>query len=146
MADYNVARQIAAQVRRIPGAVDVRVQQVVDMPEFLYSVDRIRAQQIGLTQREVANNLLISLTSSGQTAPNYWLNPQNGVSYSVQVQTPTYKVGSLDAMANTPVTGLGLATPQLFGNLATSSRQTSFAVVNHYNVQAVSDVPRYQRG
>src|SRR6058998_1491351 len=139
-ADYDVAVRLAAELRRIPGAVDVRVQQVVNMPEFLFSVDRIRAQQLGLTQRQVASNLLISLSSSGQTAPNFWLNPQNGVSYSVAVRTPLSKINSLDALTGTPVTAPGLATPQLFGNLATSTRQTAFAVVNHYNTQPVSDV------
>jgi len=139
-ADYDVAVRLAAELRRIPGAVDVRVQQVVNMPEFLFSVDRIRAQQLGLTQRQVASNLLISLSSSGQTAPNFWLNPQNGVSYSVAVRTPLSKINALDALTNTPVTAPGLATPQLFGNLATPIRTTSFAVVNHYNTQPVSDV------
>src|SRR5438445_7521706 len=94
-ADYDVAVRLAAELRRIPGAVDVRVQQVVNMPEFLFSVDRIRAQQVGLTQRQVASNLLISLSSSGQTAPNFWLNPQNGVSYSVAVRTPLSKINAL---------------------------------------------------
>jgi multidrug efflux pump subunit AcrB len=140
MANYHTASRLAAEIRRIPGAVDTRVQQVVNMPEFLFSVDRIRAQQIGLTQREVASNLLISLSSSGQTAPNFWLNPQNGVSYSVAVKTPNYQLNSLDALASTPVTAPGLSKPQLFGNLATVTRQTSFAVVNHYNVQPVTDV------
>src|SRR2546425_12330305 len=140
MADYGVAARLAAELRRIPGAVDVRVQQVVNMPEFLFTVDRIRAQQVGLTQRQVASNLLISLSSSGQTAPNYWLSPQKGVSYGVAARTPLSKINSLDALTNTPVTAPGLATPQLFGNLASATRTTSYAVVNHYNTQPVSDV------
>src|SRR5712664_4043402 len=140
LANYVAARRLAAEMRRIPGAVDVRVQQVVNMPELLFTVDRVRAQEIGLTQRQVASNLLISMSSSGQTAPNYWLNPQNGVSYSVAVRTPTYKLNSLEALASTPVTAPGLAEPQLFGNLATATRRTSFAVVNHYNTQPVADV------
>ncbi len=140
MADYVAAQRLAAEMRRIPGAVDVRVQQVVNMPELLFTVDRVRAQEIGLTQRQVASNLLISLSSSGQTAPNSWLNPQNGVSYSVAVRTPTYKLNSLEALATTPVTAPGLAGPQLLGNLATATRHTSFAVVNHYNTQPVADV------
>ena len=140
MANYRTAQRLVSEIRRIPGAVDTRIQQVVNMPELLFSVDRIRAQQIGLTQREVASNLLISLSSSGQTAPNFWLNPQNGVSYSVAVKTPNYQLTSLDALAKTPVTAPGLAEPQLFGNLASVTRQTSFAVVNHYNVQPVADV------
>jgi multidrug efflux pump subunit AcrB len=140
MADYAVARRLATELQRIPGAVDVRIQQVVNMPELLFSVDRVRAQQIGLTQRQVASNLLISLSSSGQTAPNFWLNPQNGVSYSVAVRTPVYKLTSLEALANTPVTAPGLAAPQLLGNLATVTRRTAFAAVSHYNTQPVTDV------
>jgi multidrug efflux pump subunit AcrB len=140
MANYRIASRLVSEIRKIPGAVDTRVQQVANMPEFLFSVDRNRAQQIGLTQRQVASDLLISLSSSGQTAPNFWLNPQNGVSYSVAVRTPTYQLTSLADLANTPVTAPGLAEPQLLGNLASVSRQTSFAVVNHYNVEPVTDV------
>src|SRR3989454_3672117 len=125
LANYDVATRLAAELRRIPGAVDVRVQQVVNMPEFLFSVDRIRAQQVGLTQRQVASNLLISLSSSGQTAPNFWLNPKNGVSYSVAVRTPLSKINGLDALTNTPVTAPGLTTPQLFGNLASEIGRAS---------------------
>jgi multidrug efflux pump subunit AcrB len=110
------------------------------VPELLFSVDRVRAQQLGLTQRDVANNLLISLSSSGQNAPNFWLNKQNGVSYSVAVQTPQYKLHSMETLSNTPVTAPGLDAPQLFGNLATSVRHTTLGVVSHYNVQAVTDV------
>ena len=141
MADYQMASRLAGEIRRIPGAVDVRVQQVANYPDLLFSVDRTRAMQTGgLTQRQVASDLLISLSSSAQTAPNFWLNPQNGVSYAVQVQTPPDKVNSFEALTNTPVTAPGLAAPQLFGNLAKPTRQTSLGVVNHYNLLPVSDV------
>jgi multidrug efflux pump subunit AcrB len=140
MANYQIATRLAAAVQRVPGAVDVRVQQVANYPELLFSVDRTLAQQIGLTQRQVASNLLISLSSSAQTAPNFWLNPQSGISYTVQVQTPPDKITSFEAMTSTPVTAPGLAAPQLFGNLATARRQTSLGVVNHYNLLPVTDV------
>jgi multidrug efflux pump subunit AcrB len=140
MADYKVASQLAAQIKRVPGAVDVRVQQVVNAPELMFTVDRIRAQQIGLTQSNVASSMLISLSSSAQTAPNFWLNPQNGITYRVNVMTPQYKINTLDMLNRTPVTAPGLPQPQLFGNLATSVRDNGFAVVNHYNVQPVADV------
>ena len=140
LANYRIASHLADEVRRIPGAVDVRVQQVANYPDLLYSVDRIKAQQIGLTQRNVASDLLVSLSSSAQTAPNFWLNPQNGISYTVQVMTPPAKITSLEGLTNTPVTASGLAAPQLFGNLATATRQTSLGVVNHYNLLPVSDV------
>src|SRR5438270_2685565 len=140
MADYQTAIRLAEQIRRIPGAVDVRVQQVASYPDLLFSVDRTLAQQMGLTQRQVASNLLVSLSSSAQTAPNFWLNPQSGISYAVQVMTPPDKITSFEGMTNTPVTAPGLATPQLFGNLVTARRQTSLAVVNHYNLLPVADV------
>jgi multidrug efflux pump subunit AcrB len=126
-------------MRAVPGAVDVRLQQVVDAPELYFSVDRTRASELGLTQRDVAQSLLISLSSSGQTAPNFWLNPQNGVSYAVAVQTPQYRVASMNALETTPVIAPGAA-PQIFGNLATAQRRAGLAVVDHYNVQRVYDV------
>jgi len=140
MANYQIATRLAAAVQRVPGAVDVRVQQVANYPDLLFSVDRTLAQQLGLTQRQVASNLLISLSSSAQTAPNFWLNPQTGISYTVQVQTPLDKITSFEAMTSTPVTAPGLAAPQLFGNLATARRQTSLGVVNHYNLLPVTDL------
>ncbi|MDB4898316.1 MAG: AcrB/AcrD/AcrF family multidrug efflux protein [Gemmatimonadetes bacterium] len=141
LVDYQVASRLASQVKRVAGAVDVRVQQVVNVPELAFEIDRERAQQIGLTERDVATSLLVSLSSSGQTAPNFWLNPQNGNSYRVSVMTPQYRINTLDAINRTPVTGVAaLNPPQLFGNLAASSRQNTFAVVNHYGVQPVADL------
>jgi multidrug efflux pump subunit AcrB len=140
VANYLIAQRLSKAIERIPGAADVRVQQVMDSPELRFSVDRVKAQQIGLTQRGVSGDMLISLSSSGQTAPNFWLNPQNGVQYAVSVMTPQYKMGDMDALANTPVAVDGRSQPQLFGNLTTSSRGVTPAVVNHYNVQPVFDV------
>lgn len=136
---YKVAGAIADSMRHVAGAVDVRQQQVIDAPELFFAVDRTRASQLGLTQRDVAQSLLISLSSSGQTAPNFFLNPQNGVSYQVAVQTPQYRVASLNDLESTPVMAAGVA-PQLFGNLATESRGSGVAVVDHYDVQRVYDV------
>ncbi len=138
--NYEVARELARQIARIPGAVDVRVQQVMDAPELRFAVDRVKAQQLGLSQRDVANNLLVSLASSGQTSPNFWVNPVNGVQYNVNVMTPQYKMATVDALTSTPLTITGPGAPQLFGNLATLSRGVSPAVVNHYNVAPVFDV------
>jgi multidrug efflux pump subunit AcrB len=140
MAAYEVAKQIERQIAAIPGAVDVHLHQVMDYPELRVNVDRLRASQIGLTQRDVANSMLISLSSSGQVAPNFWLNPVNGVSYSVAVQTPQYRIDSFDELARTPIAAPSARAPQLLSNLATFERSTSMAVVNHYNVQPVFDV------
>ncbi len=140
MAAYSVAKQIERQVAKIPGAADVHLHQVMDYPELRVNVDRVKAAQLGLTQRDVANSMLISLSSSGQVAPNFWLNPVNGVSYSVNVQTPQYRIDSFAALARTPITTPSSRSPQLLSNLATFERGSSMAVVNHYNVQPVFDV------
>jgi multidrug efflux pump subunit AcrB len=137
---YDIANQIKTRVAQIPGAVDVHVHQLVNGPDLRVNVDRTRAEQIGLTQNNVAQTMLISLSSSGQTAPNYWLNFQNGVNYQVAVQTPQYKVDTLQDLKNTPVVAPNLPRPELLGNLATVERRESPVIVNHYNVQPVFDV------
>src|SRR5213082_1878056 len=137
---YDIANQIKTRVAQIPGAVDVHVHQLVHGPDLRVNVDRTKAEQIGLTQSNVAQTMLISLSSSGQTAPNYWLNFQNGVNYQVAVQTPQYKMDTLQDLQNTPVVAANLPRPELLGNLATIERRESPVIVNHYNVQPVFDV------
>jgi CzcA family heavy metal efflux pump len=139
-ANYQVAKEIEHRVTQIPGAVDVHIHQQVHAPEVRVNVDRTKASQIGLTQRDVANSLLISLSSSGQTAPNFWLNPVNGVNYSVAVQTPQMRVDSFDALQQTPVSSPSGGSTQLLSNVATLQRGTTTALVSHYNVQPVFDV------
>jgi multidrug efflux pump subunit AcrB len=102
-ANYKIAQKLAARIARIPGAVDVHVHQVVDQPQIRLNVDRAKASQLGLTQRDVTSSMLISLTGSNTVAPNYWLNWANGVNYSVGVQTPQYRINSLDALLRTPI-------------------------------------------
>ena len=138
--NFRVAQQIAAELRGVPGAVDVHVQQVLDAPRIMVDTDRALAQQVGLTQRDVANSLLISLTGSGATTTNFWLNYKNGVSYQVVVQTPQHRVASLDELHRTPVAIAGQASPQLLRNLADFYRTTTPLSLNHYNVQPVFDV------
>jgi CzcA family heavy metal efflux pump len=138
--NYAIAQQIAAQVRQVPGAVDVHVHQVRNTPAILVNVDRERAQELGLTQQNVASNLLISLSSSGQAAPNYWLDPKNGVSYAVAAQTPQYKLDSIDALENTPIADSRSGQDQLLSNVATLGRSQSAQVISHYNVQPVFDI------
>ena len=138
--NYAVALKLANRIREVRGAVDVHIQQVTSYPTFYVDVDRTRASQLGLTQRDVANDLLISLSSSSQTAPNYWLNPINGVNYSVAVQTPQYKIDSLDALKQSPISAGKLAQPQLLENLAPIKRSDSAAVISHYAVAPVYDV------
>ncbi len=101
--NYQIAEALAARIARIPGAADVHVHQIVDYPELRINVDRSKAGQLGLQQRDVSNSLLISLSSNGQIAPNEWLNWSNGVSYGMAVQTPQYRVDSLAALMRTPI-------------------------------------------
>jgi multidrug efflux pump subunit AcrB len=103
-AGYRIAEKMAARIARIPGAADVHVHQVVDQPMIGINVDRVKASELGLTQRDVTNSMLISLSGNGSLAPNFWLNWTNGVSYSVGVQTPQYRVDSMDALLHTPIT------------------------------------------
>jgi multidrug efflux pump subunit AcrB len=138
--NQDIAREIQTRVAAIPGAVDVHISQVLNIPELFVNVDRTQAQQIGLTQRQVASDVLVSLSSSAQTAPNFWLDPSNGVSYAVQVMTPQYKIPSIDALGRTPVTAPGVRRPQLLSNLATVNRTTSAGVVSHYDVQPTLDI------
>ena len=138
-ANLEIARELERRMARIPGAVDVHLHQVVDVPEVRLAVDRTKASEAGLTQRDVANSMLVSLSSSTQVAPNYWLNPANGVQYIIAVQTPEYKMDSMDALLATPVRGAS-GNPQLLSNLARVERGTSASIINHYNVQPVYDI------
>jgi multidrug efflux pump subunit AcrB len=102
-AGYNMAQKLAGRIARIPGAVDVHVHQVIDQPEIRLNVDRTKAAQLGLTERDITSNMLISLSGNGTVAPNYWVNWANGVNYNIGVQTPQYRVNSLDALLRTPI-------------------------------------------
>lgn len=138
--NYEIAQKIAKEVQLVPGAVDVHVHQVLDTPEIRVDVDRDRASDIGLTQRDVANNLLISLTGSGQAQPNYWLDPKNGVNYLVATQTPQYNISSTGALENTPIAANSGQENTLLSNVSTVRRGIAPQVINHYNIQPVYDV------
>ncbi|PYT29232.1 MAG: RND transporter [Acidobacteria bacterium] len=138
-SNFSIAKQIEARLAHTPGAVDVHVHQVLNVPELRLKVDRARAQQVGLTERNVADSLLVSLSSSSQVSPNFWINPQNAVDYPVAVQTPEYRVDSTQALLTTPIRGSGQST-QLLSNIARLERGSTASVVNHYNVQPLYDV------
>jgi multidrug efflux pump subunit AcrB len=139
-----LAGELAKAIRRIPGAVDVHVHQRLDNPTVDLQVDRSRLQQLGLSAANVGQNLLIALSGSSQTAPAFWLNPQNGVVYNVAVQTPQYRVDTLDALLNIPVAGgqgsAAGAAPQLLGNLAVARPGQSLPIVSRYNITPVVDL------
>jgi len=127
------------KIRHISGIVDSHIQQAADAPEFRVKVDRTRAEQLGITQRDIASDLLISLSGSFQTSPTFWLDPKNGVSYSIVTQTPQYKLETLSDLRNIPITSNG-SKPQILGDLATVERGVGSGVVTHYNVQPVIDI------
>jgi multidrug efflux pump subunit AcrB len=139
-ANRLFASSLLGKLMQVPGLVDLRVHQAFDQPQLQLDANRTRAAQVGLTQREVANNLLLSLSGSGQTTPTFWLNPKTGVSYSVNIRMPEYRLSSLQQLGNIPITGAGGARPQLMQGLATVSRSTGMAVVSHYNAQPVIDI------
>jgi multidrug efflux pump subunit AcrB len=139
-ANRRIATQIRDELSRVPGVIDVRLQQVPRTPDLRVAVDRNMASQLGLTQKDVASSLLISLSSSNQTAPNFWLNPSNGVNYNIVIQTPQYAIESLNDLQNTPVVPAdkggdpGPESTQLLGNLASMSRGVSATNVTHSNI------------
>jgi multidrug efflux pump subunit AcrB len=139
-ANYKLAREIRGHVAAVPGAVDVFIDQEVNAPAVQVNVDRTMANYAGLTQRDVANSMLISLSASGQIAPNQWLNPLNGVSYPVQVQTPQYRLDSFEALKRIPVTPSSDTSTQLLRGISNVERTSTTTIVSHYNVQPVFDV------
>jgi multidrug efflux pump subunit AcrB len=137
-SNYVIAQQIANKMRHVPGTADVHVQQLMSLPALDMQIQRTRATQVGLTAAQVAQNALVSLSGSFQTAPNFWLNPKNDVTYQIAVQSPQYRMTDLQALMNIPV--LSQQGPQLMGNLVQVSPAVRPATVNHWNVQPVIDV------
>ncbi|MFL9868104.1 efflux RND transporter permease subunit [Paraburkholderia fungorum] len=138
--NFDIARKLLKQVRMIPGTVDTHIQQKLDEPVINLQMDRTRLQQLNLSASNVAQNVLISLSGSSQTSPGFWFNDKNGVEYSVGVQTPQYRISSIDELLRTPVSGSANGPTQLLGNLVQVSPHTQFADVTHYNIRPVIDL------
>ncbi|MEP7131978.1 MAG: efflux RND transporter permease subunit [Acidobacteriota bacterium] len=134
------AEKLMEKIRYVPGLVDLRIQQPFDSPRLFMSVDRVRAQQVGYTQRDVAANLLVALSGSSQTSPTFWLDPKSGVSYNVAVQSPQYRISSLADLGNIPISNSAGRAPQIMGNLATITRGAQLGSISHYNAQPVIDI------
>jgi CzcA family heavy metal efflux pump len=143
-ANYALAAALTKQIQSIPGAVDAHVHQRMDGPAINLEMDRTRLQQVGLSAFNVGQNVLLSLSGSSQTAPAFWLNPQNGVVYRIQVQAPQHSLDSLDSLLNMPVaaTGAGAANipTQLLGNLVEARASKQLPVVSRYNITPAIDV------
>src|SRR6478736_4709097 len=137
--NLKLARGLLRSIRSLPGAVDVRLHQVPETPQLLVDVDRESASQFGLTQRDVANDLLVSLSSSGQTTPTYWLDPKRGIQYWVAVQTPQHRLDSLAALEATPI-GTTNGRPQLLTNMARISRTVGATNITHFNSFPTFDI------
>ena len=138
----QVAEDLLRSLRHVPGLVDPRIQQPNDAPSINVNVDRVKALEAGFQQRTIAQDLLIALSGSSQTSPNFWLNPKNGVSYPVLTQAPQYTIDSLQALGNIPLSAGNSAQglPPILGSFSSLSRTAQDAVVSHYNVQPVIDL------
>ncbi|HEY2037340.1 MAG TPA: efflux RND transporter permease subunit [Steroidobacteraceae bacterium] len=133
-----LADRLLGSLRHVPGLADLRINQVFNLPQLEVQTDRTRAEQLGITQSDVANNLLLSLSGSGQVAPTFWLNPQNGISYPLVAQTPQYLMTSLQDLEDLPIDAP--SGTQILGGLATISRGFGPAVVSHYDAQPIIDL------
>ena len=139
-ANYEYAGKLLNKIRRIPGIADARIQQSPNSPGFNIDVDRTRAQYVGVTERDVTNSLVVNLAGSSQVAPTYFLNPDNGVSYSIVMQTPQYKMDSLGSLETLPVTAVGAATAPMLGGIASIKRTATNAVVSQYDIQSMVQI------
>jgi multidrug efflux pump subunit AcrB len=132
--NYAYANSLLEKLRHIPGVADARIQQSARSPTFNVDVDRTRAQYVGVTERDVANSMVVNLAGSSQVAPTYFLDPNNGVSYSIVMQTPQYQLDTLEALQTLPMTAPGVREPVLLGGIANITRTTSNAVVSQYDI------------
>ena len=139
-ANYVYANNLLRKLRHIPGVADARIQQSPNNPGFNVDVDRTRAQYVGLTARDGTNSLVVNLAGSSQVAPTFYLNPDNGVSYSVVMQTPQYQIDSLSKLETLPISAPGVATPPILGGIADISRSASSAVVSQYDIQTLVQI------
>jgi multidrug efflux pump subunit AcrB len=136
----KIADQLLAQVRQVPGIVDARIQQPFDQPRLHITVDRTRASQAGLTQMDVADSLLVTLSGSFQTSPTFFLNPANGVNYSVVTQSPEYRMNTLEDLRNIPITSSSGAASEILGDVSTISRAPEMPEISHYNLHRIIDI------
>lgn len=137
--NFDYANKLLEKIRLVPGVADARIQQSRARPVFDINVDRTRSQEMGISTRDVTNSLVVNLAGSSQVAPTFWLNPANGVSYPIVLQTPQYRLDSLNALASLPISSAG-GEPQTLGALATFKRSTGNAVVSQYDIQAMVQI------
>ncbi|WP_186212277.1 efflux RND transporter permease subunit [Burkholderia gladioli] len=145
-ANFDYTNTLLREIRRVPGVVDARIQQSQQSPAFSVDVDRTRAQLLGITERDVTNSLVVNLAGSSQVAPTYWLNPANGISYPIVMQTPQYNLDTLAALQNLPISATGANAAaagnatQILGGLATIRRADINSIVSQYNIQPMVEI------
>ncbi|MGA3202782.1 MAG: efflux RND transporter permease subunit, partial [Bryobacteraceae bacterium] len=139
-ANRVYARKLLDDLRQVPGLVDLHIQQLFDQPKLHIIVDRTKAAESGFTERDVANTMVIALSGSFQTTPAFFLNPKNGVNYSLIAQSPQYSVSSLGDLENISITGSTATQPEILGDVSTTVRGAGMAVVSHYNIQRTIDL------
>jgi multidrug efflux pump subunit AcrB len=144
--DFSYANLLLRKIRRIPGVVDARIQQSSAGPAFNVDVDRTRAAYVGVTERDVTNSLVVTLAGSSQISPTYWLNPDNRVSYSIVMQTPQYRMDSLNALQTLPINTTSGATLPILGGIADIKRTTTSAVFSEYNIEPMVQIYATQQG
>ena len=145
-ANYAYATDLLKRIRMVPGIADLRIQQAFNYPQINVNVDRSLASEVGLTERDVANSLIVTLSGSSQVKPNFWLNPEDGVSYPIVTQMPQYRIDSVSDLANVPITSADTKVPQYLGGLAQIESAASAGVVSHYNVEPVIDIYGSEQG
>ena len=138
--NIEIARDLVHEISNVPGSADVHLHQIVDFPELFLDIDRTLLSYAGLSQQNVADDVLISYSSSSEVTPNFWLDRKSGIPYLIAVQTPKYRINTVDALMKMPVAAPGLAQSQLLSNLATVERRATLGVANHFNVQPAYDV------
>ena len=138
--NFRYANDLLRRIKLIPGVADARIQQSPNNPSFDVNVDRTRAQYVGLTARDVTNSMVVNLAGSSQVAPTFFLDPNNGVSYSIVMQTPQYQIDSLNKLEALPISSAGIPTAPMLGGIADIKRSTSSAVVSQYNIQTMVQI------
>jgi len=139
-ANFVYANALLKKLKRIPGLADIRIQQSQQSPVFEVNMDRSQAQELGLTAKDVTNSLVVNLAGSSQVSPTYWLNPANGISYPIVMQTPQYNLNSLSSLSNISVTGSGNNSAQLLGGLAQFNRTNANASISQYDIQTMVQI------
>jgi multidrug efflux pump subunit AcrB len=145
-ANFDYANVLLKEIRRIPGVADARIQQSARSPVFEVNLDRTQAQNMGITARDVTNNMVVNLAGSSQVAPTFWLNPANGVSYPVVIQTPQYNIDSLNDLANVPISPANANSQQVLGSVASFNRTAKSALVSQYDIQPMVQIHAATQG